>query len=202
MAAVRVLLGREVLIAAGYLSDGDLPGGLHRHDEQVARLDTAAQHPQLTCVVGDQRIRARIGVGNDLDDLVSRGDVSEVGDFRPAISRAPVLQRPRIPLPVPAGSDHPSHRHAAKVKVPPNTALQNLLEAPAGRPEMLAAEEAADAATLSSPADRSWPATQIQACPEHCGTPTAAQALGHPALPMSGLAALGWRPRDWLAGIW
>ena len=36
VAAVRIFLSREVIVAFGYPSDGDLLGGLHRHDEQVA----------------------------------------------------------------------------------------------------------------------------------------------------------------------
>jgi hypothetical protein len=133
VAAVRILIGREILVTSGYPSDSELLGGLHRHDEQVTGLDAAAQSPQLPRVVGNQRIRTWIGVGHEMSDLISCGVVGKVGDFRPATPRVAVLQSPRIPLPIPAGSDYPSPRHADKVRAPQQIAMQIVRERLEGR---------------------------------------------------------------------
>ena len=98
-----VLFGFAVLISAGYAPEGYLLGGLHRHNEQIPRLDPPPQRPELTRKVGQLALGCSgKGLAYYIGNLVASTEGCQIRDFPPAASRDAVLDRPRIALTEPA----------------------------------------------------------------------------------------------------
>src|SRR5699024_2882925 len=103
----RLVLG-EVGVRAGDAADRYLARGLHRHREQIAHGDPAAERPQLRDGVRAGTI-GLLGVDLVVDplDLLTGAGRREIRDLAPPTAGAAVLQRPLIALAVAAGPDHP-----------------------------------------------------------------------------------------------